>query len=54
MTAIVRSPEKGEKLRKLGINAVIGSHDDEKLNESLAAETDIVIAAVRNLYCLNV
>ncbi|KAF9531406.1 hypothetical protein CPB83DRAFT_917504 [Crepidotus variabilis] len=44
ITALVRSTDKAEKLKKLGINAVVGAHDDVKLMESLAAEADIVIA----------
>lgn len=46
VTALVRSAEKAKLLESLGINAVIGAHDDETLMESLAAETDIVIATV--------
>ncbi|KAJ3514590.1 hypothetical protein NLJ89_g2291 [Agrocybe chaxingu] len=44
ITALVRSPEKAEKLKGLGVNTVVGSHDDEKLVVSLATESDIVIA----------
>ncbi|KAF8149876.1 hypothetical protein B0H34DRAFT_678825 [Crassisporium funariophilum] len=44
ITALVRSPEKVEKLKALGVNAVVGSHTDEKLVEKLASEADVVIA----------
>ncbi|KAF8066913.1 hypothetical protein FPV67DRAFT_1215028 [Lyophyllum atratum] len=45
ITALVRSPEKAEKLKALGVNAVIGSHDDSALVEKLASEADVVISA---------
>ncbi|KAH9481425.1 Oxidase ucsJ [Psilocybe cubensis] len=44
ITTLVRSPEKAEKLKALGFNAVTGSHDDVELMESLAADHDFVIA----------
>jgi len=44
VTAVVRSPDKAEKLKELGINVVIGSHTDQKLMEKLAEETDLVLA----------
>ncbi|PPQ95716.1 hypothetical protein CVT26_008359 [Gymnopilus dilepis] len=44
ITALVRSPEKAEKLKKLGVNAVVGSHTDDKVTSDLAAENDVVIA----------
>ncbi|KAF9530814.1 hypothetical protein CPB83DRAFT_834155 [Crepidotus variabilis] len=44
ITALLRSSEKAEKLRKLGIGAVVGSHNDEMLVESLAANADVVVA----------
>ena len=47
ITALVRNSEKVEKLRALGINAVMGSHSDSSLMENLAAESDVVIAVVR-------
>jgi len=47
VTAVVRSPEKAEKLRELGINVVVGSHLDTKLMEKLAEETDLVLAMVK-------
>ncbi|KAJ7025644.1 hypothetical protein C8F04DRAFT_131803 [Mycena alexandri] len=47
LTALVRSPEKAEKLRKLdlrGLNLVIGSHNDATLVERLVSEADIVFS----------
>jgi len=44
VTAVVRSPEKAEKLKEFGINAVIGSHSDSKLMEKLAEDADLVLA----------
>ncbi|RDB25572.1 Uncharacterized protein C2A9.02 [Hypsizygus marmoreus] len=44
LTALVRSPEKAEKLKTLGVNAVVGSHSDLPLIEKLASESDVVIA----------
>lgn len=46
ITALVRSPEKADKLRALKVNAVVGSHSDVPLMESLAADSDYVIATV--------
>jgi D-arabinose 1-dehydrogenase-like Zn-dependent alcohol dehydrogenase len=46
ITAIVRKEEKAQKLKQLGVNAVVGSHNDASLVEKLAAEADIVITAV--------
>ncbi|KAF9474242.1 NAD(P)-binding protein [Pholiota conissans] len=43
-TALVRSPEKATKLASLGVNPVVGSHSDAALMESLAADSDVVIA----------
>jgi len=45
---VVRSPEKAEKLRELGINVVVGSHSDPNLMEKLAEETDLVLAMVKS------
>ncbi|GLB40152.1 putative NAD-P-binding protein [Lyophyllum shimeji] len=44
ITALVRSPEKAEKVKTLGISVVVGSHKDDELVEKLAAEADVVIA----------
>ncbi|KAK2464545.1 hypothetical protein APHAL10511_003403 [Amanita phalloides] len=44
ITALVRSAEKGEKLKQFGINPIIGSHLDGPLFEKLASETDVLIA----------
>lgn len=43
----MRVSEKAEKLRALGINAVVGSHSEPSLMENLGAENDVVIAVVR-------
>lgn len=45
-TVLVRSPEKAEKFKTLGINAVVGSLSDLTLVEKLASEADVVIATV--------
>jgi len=39
--ALVRSPEKAEKLKAFGVDPVVGSHSDAALVEKLASETDI-------------
>ncbi|KAF9002122.1 NAD(P)-binding protein [Cyathus striatus] len=44
ITALVRSAEKAEKLRNLGVNAVIGSHFDLPLVEKLAKESEVVFS----------
>lgn len=44
ITALVRSADKAERLRKFGINVVVGSHKDEALVEQLTSQTDVVIA----------
>ena len=48
ITALVRSPVKAEKLRKIGVKAVTGSLDDVVLTENLASEADVVISKVRS------
>ena len=48
VTAVVRSQEKAEKLKQLGINVVVGSLTDQKLMEKLAEETDLVLAMVKS------
>jgi len=45
ITAIVRSAQKVEGFKKLGVNAVVGSFSDAKLLEDLTAAADIVIDA---------
>lgn len=45
-TALVRSSEKAEKFKTLGINAVVGSLSDLALVEKLASEANVVIATV--------
>ena len=47
ITALVRSPEKAEKLKAFGVNPVVGSHSDTPLVEELAAQADVVITVVR-------
>ncbi|KAG6820934.1 hypothetical protein H0H93_009170 [Arthromyces matolae] len=44
ITALVRSPEKAEKLNKLGVHAVVGSHVNSSLVEKLASEADVVLS----------
>lgn len=46
ITVLVRSPEKAQKLREIGVNAVVGSLQDLDIVENLAADADIVIALV--------
>ncbi|KAG7089748.1 hypothetical protein E1B28_011402 [Marasmius oreades] len=41
--AIVRSAEKGEKLKAFGITPIVGSHNDEKVTVKAASEVDVVI-----------
>lgn len=47
ITAIVRSPQKAEKFRQFGVNAVVGSFDDADLLEDLTAAADVVFDTVR-------
>ncbi|KAL0566872.1 hypothetical protein V5O48_015124 [Marasmius crinis-equi] len=42
--AIVRSPEKAEKLKAFGITPIVGSHNDEELMVKAASEVDVVLA----------
>ena len=46
ITALVRSPEKAEKLQTLGVSSVVGSYSDLALVEKLSAKADVVIATV--------
>ena len=46
ITTLVRSPEKAEKLKSLGVNAVIGSLLELDKVEKLASEADVVFATV--------
>jgi len=46
ITAIVRNPEKAEKFKGFGVNAVVGSFSDAQLLEDLTAAADIVIDTV--------
>ena len=50
ITAVVRSPEKAEKLKTLGVTPVVGSLSDSALVEKLSAKTDVVIATVGILH----
>ncbi len=52
ITVLVRSPEKAKKLEAHNLHAVVGSHSDVALMESLAADSDVVISTVRANYCL--
>ena len=52
ITALVRSPEKAEKLKAFGLNPVVGSLSDTALVEELTAQADVVIAAVRIPFCV--
>ena len=47
--AVVRSAEKGEKLKAFGITPIIGSHDDEELMIKAASQVDVVLAMVRRV-----
>jgi len=44
--AIVRSPEKAEKLKSFGISPIIGSHNDENVMVKASEEVDVIIAMV--------
>lgn len=46
ITTIVRSAEKAEKIKSLGVNVIVGSHADVPLMEKLAAGSDVVVAMV--------
>ncbi|KAJ7785350.1 NAD(P)-binding protein [Mycena maculata] len=43
-TVLVRDPKKAEKFEELGVQAVVGSHQDAALVERLASQADVVIA----------
>ncbi|KAF8869511.1 hypothetical protein CPB84DRAFT_1856230 [Gymnopilus junonius] len=49
ITALVRSPAKAEKLKSIGVNAVVGSLDDIALTENLASDADVVVSMVCRL-----
>ncbi|TFK99908.1 NAD-P-binding protein [Pterulicium gracile] len=44
ITAVVRSAEKAEKLNKLGVDVVVGSHSDADIVTDLAAKADVVFS----------
>ena len=46
ITTLVRSPEKAEKLKSLGVNAVVGSLLELDKVKKLASEADVVFATV--------
>lgn len=54
ITVLVRSPEKAKKLEAHNVRAVVGSHSDVPLMESLAADSDVVIATVRTKCCFRI
>ncbi|EGN98782.1 hypothetical protein SERLA73DRAFT_181420 [Serpula lacrymans var. lacrymans S7.3] len=43
-TALVRSPEKAQKLEAIGVHAVVGSNSDLDKLEQLASESDVIFA----------
>lgn len=54
LTLLIRSSDKAEKFRKhfrAGVSAVVGSYDDSALVESLAAQSDVIIATVSGSLC---
>lgn len=55
ITALVRSAEKGDKLKTLGVNIVLGSYTDENLDflTNAAAESDIIFAIVSTKKCIS-
>ncbi|KAJ8456488.1 hypothetical protein ONZ45_g18698 [Pleurotus djamor] len=42
--ALVRSPEKAEKLKSIGVNPIIGSLDDTELIQKWASSSDVVLS----------
>lgn len=50
ITAVVRSAEKAEKLNKLGVDVVVGSHSDADIVTDLAAKADVVFSIVSTLF----
>ncbi len=49
VTALVRSTEKAEKLKSVGVTPVIGSLDDTDLVYKLSSDSDVVISMVRRM-----
>ncbi len=47
ITALVRSPDKAEKLETLGVTPVVGSLDDSELLKKLCSESDVVMSMVK-------
>lgn len=52
-TTLVRDSGKAEKLKSIGINAVIGSHSDLPVLENLSSKADVVFSLVGLLALLN-
>jgi uncharacterized protein YbjT (DUF2867 family) len=50
ITALVRSPEKAEKLKAFGVNPVVGSLSDTLLLEKLTVQADVVIEMVGSTF----
>ncbi len=46
ITALVRSTEKADKLRPLGINTLIGSYTDFDVLTDAASKADVIFACV--------
>jgi saccharopine dehydrogenase-like NADP-dependent oxidoreductase len=51
ITALVRSPEKADKLHTLDLrlNIIVGSHNDAELVENIVSDADVVFSLVPNL-----
>lgn len=47
ITVLVRSPEKAQKLKAIGVTPVLGSLNDLELLEDLASKAHIVFSCVR-------
>lgn len=50
ITALVRSPEKAEKLKAFGVNTVVGSLSNTLLVEELTVQADVVIEMVGSTF----
>ena len=48
ITALVRSPEKAQKLESLGLKTVVGSVADATLVQDLAAASDVIFSIVND------
>ncbi len=47
ITVLVRSPDKGELLRSMGLKTLFGSNSDHELLITAASAADVVFACVR-------